>query len=255
MPSGELNLVCLMAGDGLSDEYVTRLYSMLTRHADRPFRLTCLTDRARTLPARVEAFDISSWPKHRPDMRITQLKLRLFEPGAIPFEEFFYMDVTQVIKGSMQPIWNFAETCEEPLVILQDWHHETVNSCFMRIRRDERLRVIYDTYASGKHYVVKLNGDQDYLNAVIEDKGLHSLVKHFPAPFIASYKNLRRLHRQDKGKAAQMLADAVIVKFHGTPRPHELLDTKYRWQEAFRSPGHALKDWRYLEKEIRGWWS
>ena len=73
MPSGELNLVCLMAGDGLSDDYVTRLHNMLSRHASRPFKLTCLTDRKRDLPAGVDSFDISSWPKHRADMRVTQL--------------------------------------------------------------------------------------------------------------------------------------------------------------------------------------
>jgi hypothetical protein len=255
MPNPELNLVCLMAGDGLSDDYVTRLNSMLSRFAARSFKLTCLTDRPRNLPAEVASYDISAWPKHRPDMRITQLKLRLFEPGAVPFKEFYYMDVTQVIKGSMNPIWNFAEASDEPLVILQDWHHDTVNSCFMRIAQDERLRVVYDTYASGKRYEVKLNGDQDYLNAVIEDKQLQHLVAHFPSTLIASYKNLRRINRKDKRKAAQMLEEAAIVKFHGTPRPHELLDPKYRWQEAFRSPGHAIKDWGYLAKEIEAWWS
>lgn len=255
MPTQELNLVCLMAGSGLSDDYVTKLHNMLNRFAARPFKLTCLTDRPRNLPKDVASLDISNWPKVRPDMRITQLKLRLFEPGVVPFEEFYYMDVTQVIKGSMETIWMFAEMQLEPLVILQDWHHYTVNSCFMRIRQDERLRVVYDTYASGKRYEVKLNGDQDYLNAVIDDKKLHDLVSRFPESFIASYKNLRRLNRKDKAKAAQLLQEAAIVKFHGTPRPHELLDPKYRWQEAFRSPGHALKDWGYLAKEIEAWWS
>lgn len=255
MPTQELNLVCLMAGDGLSDDYITKLYNMLSRFAARPFTLTCLTDRARQVPAQVATLDISSWPKHRADMRITQLKLRLFEPGAVPFEEFYYMDVTQVIKGSMNPIWNYADSCDEPLVILQDWHHDTVNSCFMRIRQDERLRTVYDTYASGKRYEVKLNGDQDYLNAVIEDKTLQELVAHFPSNLIASYKNLRRLNRKDKKKAVQLLQEAAIVKFHGTPRPHELLDPKYRWQEAFRSPGHAFKDWGYLVQEIDAWWN
>lgn len=249
-----LEIVCLLAGNGLPDVYVSRLYNMLLRFADRPFRLTCLTDRVRDVPSEVNQIDISGWPNIRPDMRVTQYKLRLFDSETIPFAEFYYIDVTVVLKASLEPIWRFAESRTESLIVINDWHHDTLNSCLLRIRADGTLNIIYDTYLTGKKYDVKINEDQDFIDAVIKEQQMQSRVTYFPDDLIVSYKHLRRMRRKDP-KAAQALLDgAPILKFHGLPRPHELLSSRYRIKEVLRSPGHALKDWGYLAREVKEWW-
>lgn len=249
----QVEVVCLMTGDALPNLYGERLYAMLSRHMGRPFGLTCLTDRPRPLPPEVRQVSIAGWPLLRPDMRPTQLKLRLFDGASAPFDEFFYMDVTLVLKSALAPLLDFADARPEPLAVRQDWYNDTFNSCVMRIRRSDALQAVYDDYAQGREYPVLLKGDQDYLTAVVRERGLAECVALIPPAHIASFKSLRQLWHRDPRRARRELDEACVLKFHGAPRPHEALSLGYRLRQALQAPRHALADARLAREIRRGW--
>lgn len=254
MSAGPLEAVCLLVGGGLPDTYVDRLYRMLVRHSPRSVRLTCLTDQPRPLLPEIVQHDISGWELFRPDMRKTQYKLRLFDALTPLYPEFWYFDVTLIVKGGLGRMFEFAERRPEPLVIVDDWHHATYNSCVMRIRPSASLQPIYDDYRAGKRYEVKLLGDQDYLSAVVHAHGLGGEVATFPSDEVVSYRGLRKLNRKDPSTARAALDRGAILKFHGTPRPHDLLTLSGRFQDALKAPGHFLRDYGFLAREIHEWW-
>ena len=254
MNSEPTRFLCLLTGSSLPEYYVDRLYRMLAKHTPGPFTLTCMTERERPFQEKVEQLDISGWKVHRPDMRPTQQRLRYFASETCPLDEFVSIDVTLVIKSSLAPMLDFANSRPEPLVIVDDWNRPTVNGSVMRVRRSDALRAIYDDYANGVRYPVDLIGDQDYIDAVIQAHKLNEHVAFFPEEQMVSFKKLRQIMHKDPAKAKAMLDKACILKFHGKPRPHELFDPKYHWQHALRHPKTALKDSKFLVKETDEWW-
>lgn len=186
----------------------------------------------------------------RDDMRPTQLKLKLFEGGGWPFDEFVYLDLTLITHAPLEPLWSALDAIPEPLAILTDWKWDTVNSCVMRIRRDPALAAIWKDYQSGKRYETRLNGDQDYLDASLKANGLSGKVGQIPRELIASYKELLRTNRLSRSKAKKAFEDSCIVKFHGSPRPHEIFEDAY-WRAAILSnPLKAIRDTRFLVQEL-----
>ncbi|MBI5707024.1 MAG: hypothetical protein HZC36_08555 [Armatimonadetes bacterium] len=254
MPEPGPEFVCLQVGEGLPDLYVERLYRMLQRHCPQPFRLTCLTDRERRFEEPIEQIEVEQDAAWRTEMRVTQHKLKLFRKGGWPYPEFFFLDTTLVIQSSLSPLLDFAQGRPEPLIAVDDWEWDTINTSVMRIRRDAGLAAIFSDFSLGKQYPVRLKGDQDFADAAIKANGLERLVATWPKGMVASYKGLRRLRRLHPTQASRKLAEAAILKFHGKPRPDQLADPGYwRWHLK-RSPIWGIRDWRYLSDEIERLW-
>lgn len=250
-----LDVLCVNVGESFGDIYVERLFNMLGRNVSRPFKLTCYTDRVRKLDSQIEQVDISGW-----GLQGTLPKLRLFDRESNPRERFLYLDVTLVIKRPLDPIIERCESAGKPMLLLQDWFYDCVNSCVMWIEPCDATQTVWDTYASGVKYEYKrrikrpMTGDQDFLDAVIADKGLQEHVGWLPNDEISSYRFLRNTFREDPVKAAKLVETARIIKYHGQPKPHELLDV---WQ-TLKKVGlkYPLRPhtWGYLRRETREWW-
>lgn len=254
MPQSGLEFVCLQVGDGLPDIYVERLYRMLQRQVSEPFRLTCLTDRERNFDEPVEQVSVTQDHAWRPDMRVTQHKLKLFREGGWPYADFFFLDTTLVVRSSLAPLIALARRRAEPLIAVADWEWDTINTSVLRIRRDPILAAVFSDYSFGKQYPVRLKGDQDFADASIKAHGLERLVSSWPKGMVASYKGLRRLRRLHPARAACELEGATILKFHGKPRPDQLADPHYwRWHLK-RNPLWGLRDRNYLAREIEELW-
>jgi hypothetical protein len=86
-----------------STDYVARLYSMVTRHMDRPFRFVCLTDRPQArMPPGVEAIRVSLPPK----LKGWWAKVNLWKPGL--FEgRVLYLDLDVLVVSSLAPVVDF----------------------------------------------------------------------------------------------------------------------------------------------------
>ncbi|MBV6491521.1 MAG: hypothetical protein KJZ62_08380 [Fimbriimonadaceae bacterium] len=254
-PERRREVVCVLVGSAFDDSYVDRLYGMLHSFADVPFRLSVVTEKERKFQSPVEQFVVGRQPYYRDDMRPTQVKLELFRGGGWPFEEFLYIDLSSLLTKDLRSIWEFADTRSEPLVCVNDWKYDTINTCVMRVRRDAGLACIYEDYAVGKRYDVRFNGDQDYADASLKNADRLNLVSLFPTSDIVTYKNLLRQHRFAPRKARRAYESACIVKFGGSPKPHQVFEADYWWRHCLRRPHLVLRDRRYLVDDLQKVWT
>lgn len=246
-------VVCLAVGNA-SEEYVIRLESMLRRHMPVPFDLACAVDRPLALPASIAQIDLSGSEPPRSGMRMTTYKLALYDRNRFPFDEFLYLDTSLVICRDMTPLLDFAYDCPTELIAVDDWNYDAYNTCVMRIRPGGVLAEIPKAYAEGVTYAQKHPGDQDFVTGFLHDRGLEAHIATWPKPLVASYKAARKLTKSDPEAAKRQLDEAVIVKFHGEPKMHQLLDPRYRLKEAVRKlrPWHP-NAWFWI-KELRQHW-
>lgn len=245
-----LNIVCVNCGTKYGNSYVDRLYLMTKRFLDIPFTFTCFTDQPINTTHPIIQIDCSSW-----GVNGWFTKLKLFDGHTIPYDSMLFMDVSLIIKAPLRQLIEFVLNQHKDFIVLHDWHYDCINSCVMWIKKGDITQTIWDMYASGMKYQTILQGDQDYINAVIKDKCLEKHIAYFPQEYIASYKDLLRTHRMAQEGAISMLEEAIIVKFHGHPKPHELLNPWLRFRHlTLRYPSHAVHDWSFLTKEIQEWW-
>lgn len=218
-----LHAVCVATGDAFDDIDIRRLYNMLRRHCPVPFTLHCMSDRARDVPAAVQVHQPRDWHElERPDMRQTTKKLRLFARDGLPASEFLYLDVSLVIRADMREMLAFAFGSPADLVIVRNWSQEGFNSSVMRIRTGA-LSMVYDAFRAGERHVQQVKGDQEFIYFSLQARNLLDRTATFPEGQIISYKATRRLCRKDPRRAASHLANATIVKFHGRPKPAQVL--------------------------------
>jgi hypothetical protein len=249
-----IQIVCLAAGDSIADEYLVRFTSMLDRHMPERFDLHCIVDRDRYLPPQFQRIDARGWPPPRQGMRMTTYKLSLFDADRLPFDEFLYLDLSLVIHRDMTPLLDFASRRTEELVVVKDWFYDAYNTCVMRIRPGGVLSQIPKAYESGSAYDQKHPGDQDFVSAIVKERHWEGSVATFPPETIASYKQARQIAKRNSAEAHRMLQEAVIVKFHGEPKMHQLLDPQYRLKEALKKgvPWHR-NAWFWVDELREAW--
>ena len=161
------------------------------------------------------------------------MKLGLFNPEWVEFPEFLYLDLTLVIRNDMRQLLEYAFRAPQDLVICASWYGSGWNSSVMRIRRGG-LSFVHDAFVAGESFDQHIPGDQDFIRAVILDRGEQARVTDFPRPMIVSYKQVEQASRQDPALARRMIDEATIVKFHGEPRMHEAFGPAYRFWRVRR---------------------
>jgi len=225
----QLYFVCLAAGDamdtrfGRADLYIDRLFRMLLRHVSQPFQLLCVTDKPRNVDLRITQVDCSQWTEIKTEMssrggKATRLKLGLFNPEYITLNEFIYLDLSLVIRANFQPLIEWMNGKDEDLLIVADWRYDGYNSCVMRIR-PRKLNFVYRDFCAGIKYPAKREGDQDFITGSIHAH--QASVATFPAELIQSFKDLCGAIVPLPMDPAEVMKDAVIVKFHGRPKMHD----------------------------------
>lgn len=243
-----------MAVGSLPDEHVLRLASMLRRTMPCPFELTCIVDRPRAFPEAIRTLDASQWPPPRPGMRVTTYKLGLYDPAKVPFREFLYLDTSMIIRADMTPLLEFAFAQPHDLVAVRDWNYEAFNTSVMRIRQTERLAEISKAYAAGECFPHRVPGDQDFVTAVLADRGFCDSITTFPDEMIACFGAARRLSKTDRRAGYAMLEKAVIVKFNGQPKMDDLISPRYRLRQAWetKNPFHR-RAWFWVKDAKELW--
>lgn len=229
--SRKIHFVCVATGDfyNRGELYINNLYSMLSKHVDNEFSLTCITDKKRNLENKIIQIDCSNWDELKaPGMRATTTKIGLFNPNYINLESFIYLDLTLVIQSNMTPLIKFMQSKEEPLIIIKDWFQDTYNSSVMRIK-PHQLQIIYDDFSSGIRYNQKTKGDQEFIYNTIKKHKIENKVSIIPEQFVSSFKFLLRKSLKDKEIANRMLKKSIIIKFHGKPKVHEIANPVYRF--------------------------
>lgn len=250
MSEGRVEIVCVNAGDKFPDYYVQRLYHMIERNFNRPFRLSCFTDRKRNISSEIEQIDIS---QHGETGFFN--KMLLYNTKETPYDEMFFMDISLVIIDDITHLVDHAKKLDSDLVAIIDWKRPVMNSCVQWIKKNDTTDAIWDFYKSDKNPEFRTRGDQEFTFDALKTMRLEDRLGYFPEDEIQSYKILRSANRRSVEEAKDLLKRAKIIKFHGVPRATEILDPWQRFLKvSLRYPQHAFKDWNFLVEEIREWW-
>jgi hypothetical protein len=246
----------MLVGDAYPDIYVHRLDRMLERRLSRPYRLHCIIDRPRRLPASVSVIDAREWSDvRREGMRITTTKIRLFDPQSVPFEEFLYLDLSVVIQRDLDCLLQYCDAKSEELVIVRDWHYDVFNTCVMRIRHCSELQSIYQAFVGGKTYPHRWHGDQDFVHACLLDYGHQDHVAFFDPDHVVSYRNLRFVNRNNETAAYEAMQRATIVKFHGRLKMHQILNPYHNFAGIrLKNFRHGSRDANFWTRELKAIW-
>lgn len=250
-----MHIVCINVGERYEDAYVDRLYRMCRRHFPLPFEFTCFTDRQRDVSPEIAQRRIEGW-----GLEGWWTKLKLFDRSVLP-GEFLFFDLDTIIIRDLSPLIQFArDHSGAHMVTLRDFTYGTLASAIMWVRPSELTEGIWNAYATGERFeelqrLQRSIGDQDFIWQYIKTRSLEDFVTFFPETWFLSYKHLRRLHASNRQACREKLNQALILCFHGEPRPHQVVDTwKSLWLLLRHKPLRVFSYWRFLEKEMRDWW-
>ncbi len=228
---------------------------MCRRHLPLPFEFVCLTDHPRNLSK-----EIIQKGAEKPALDGWWNKIRLFDRSLFS-DEFLFLDLDTIILKDLTPLIEFVrEHPESPLITLRDFTFGTLSSAIMWVRPNEVTEGIWRAFIKGEKFedlqrLRRSVGDQDFIWAYLNSRHLADKVTFFPEPWFVSYKKLRRLHASDRNAVREKLNQALILCFHGEPRPHQAVDP---WQSLWlllrHKPLRVFSYWRFLEKELREWW-
>jgi hypothetical protein len=144
-------------------EYVAKLYAMVDRWIDRPYRAVCLTDRPELIPTGVEALPIAKLAGFAPWSKLELINPIRQWPGRV-----LYLDLDSLVVG---PLGHLIDT-PAPFVITADPVGKTGRDSYGHaiVRRFNSSVMAWDggtqtdLYTNWKPKVAeRLSGDQDWI--------------------------------------------------------------------------------------------
>ena len=253
-PASEpLEVVTVQAGSRYPDLYVERLRNMVARHLPLPHRFVVWADRLagpspRRFGADIEARDLSGW-----GLPGTRNKLRLFDPEVGGIRPFFFLDMTLVIRKSLLPLVARGRSTRASLVAVQDWNYPTLNSSVMWINPDQHSAHVWESWlATGQHSWTK-RGDQNYVNEIFRTASPEALT-FWAKGQVVSYKTLRKRAAKDPAGALAAAERATILKFHGMPKPPDVLNLRAHPRSTVLRHPFRPRLWTFLADDIREHW-
>lgn len=195
-------VVCMKWGDAYSARDVNVLRSMVARNLSQPHEFICFTDNPDGLSPQVKARPLPAKFKSRGMWN----KIGLFKPGLLTAgETVLYSDLDVVAVAPLDPLVSdeAIRSCKR-----FDGSPTGFNSsviCF----RPEATHHIYNRFKSEWFVTRRFQNDQDWISHCCPD------APRFPDNLVVSFK-------RDMRKSCSVPRGAVIVAFHGKPKPHEV---------------------------------
>lgn len=258
MPSDHavLTVVTVQTGHRYPDLWVSRLAAMVARQVSEAHRFLIYTDRAEP-----DRFGAPSAPHQQLEVRDLEAgglrgffgKLRLFDQALTGRDPFLFLDSTLVIRSSLAPLIAIGRHSGASVTGVRDWNYPILNSSVLWCRPDAHTQAVWDSWQQGRYAGIAFPGDQNVIFHVFNEQAPAALA-YWPAGLVSSYKVLRKLTRRDPEAAQRQLEASCILKFHGRPKPEEVLHP-WRHPQAtiLRHPLHP-RLWSYLADEIRAHW-
>lgn len=187
----QIVICCVKWGDKYGPEYANILADMVARNCELPYQFWCFTDDPAGL---AEEIIVKPLPE---GLTGWWNKLALFRPDTFPPKtRVLYLDLDVVVVAGIEPLINTRG-------ITHDWLQGGYNSSVMVFDAGtyEEVWEYFEPSMSRLYH-----GDQDWLTEL-------GGWDYLPADWIASY----RLH-----SVTWPPAGAIIVAFHGEPKPHEI---------------------------------
>ncbi len=230
-PVDVVDCACVIHGDAYSWTYVEKLYNMIGRNLNQPFRFHVYTEAKRTVPAPWIKHELEPWPGFEGSKRAWWHKIQLFNP-AYHSGPMLYFDLDTVIVNSIdwipqlstQYFWAIKEfkSLWRPTI-------NTVNSSVMWWDTTKFSRVWQDFAQKNMINIARqYHGDQDYISAKIEAKRR----RFFDSNQILSWRwqahdggyNFKKRTSNNPGSGTKIDKTCSVLVFHGHPKPHEAND-------------------------------
>jgi hypothetical protein len=251
-----LTVVTVQTGHRYPDLWVSRLAAMVGRHLAEAHRFIVFTDRPE--PGR---FSPPASDHQRLDVRDLQGgglqgyfgKLRLFDQALTGPDPFLFLDTTLVIRASLAPLVQLGRHSAASVIGVRDWNYPILNSSVLWCHPDAHTQAVWTSWQDGRYADQSFPGDQNFIFEVFRQQAPAALA-YWPEGLVSSYKALRKLASRDARAAQQQLEASCILKFHGRPKPEEVL---HPWRHPRRTVlRHPLQPrlWGYLSEEIRSHW-
>ena len=253
MKSKQLQVVTVQLGNRYPDTWTIRLANMVARHLQEDHRFIIYTDkphraRFQTTPSPNQLIEVR-------DLEPGKLqgyfgKLRLFDQALTGTEPFLFLDNTLVIRNSISQLIEIGRKNDEHLTGVRDWNYPILNSSVMWVKPNSDTQDVWEAWRSGRHQDESFSSDQNFILRALKNEEL----AYWPEGVVCSYKNLRKLANRDRKQAELQLEGCRILKFHGNPKPSEVIT-------PWRHPVHTIlrnplkpRLWGYLAGEIKSHW-
>jgi len=228
---GPVDCACVIHGTAYDWVYVDKLYSMLNRNITRGVRLHVFTESDRTVPEPYVKHALKNWSGIGGPRKSWWYKMQMFDPDQF-HGRLLYFDLDVVILENID--W-MLQLDTRYFWACRDFRHHWrgawygINSSVMIWHTGMMAHVWQDFSSQNIHAVTKrFQGDQDYLNSIIDNK----IRRYLDQERIRSWRweikdggmdfKKRVYKRPDAGTIVPPNTDVMV--FHGRPKPHEIDD-------------------------------
>jgi hypothetical protein len=253
MDNHPLQVVTVQLGNRYPDAWTTRLANMVARNLQEHHRFIIYTDNPDR--ARFQTNSSSNQVIEVRDLEQGKLqgyfgKLRLFDQALTGPEPFLFLDNTLVIRSSIARLIEIGRNNDQHLTGVRDWNYPILNSSVMWVKPSNHTQEVWDAWTSGRYQDESFPGDQNFILRALQNEEL----AYWPEGIVCSYKNLRKLAKRDREEAKLRLEACTILKFHGNPKPSEVMHPwRHPMYTILRNP-LCPRLWTYLAIEIRAHW-
>lgn len=235
----EVNIICLKWGDKYSPDYVNKLYYMVKKSLQRPFKFYCITENSAGLLQNVNIL-----PLYDDSLTGWWHKLSIYRADFYGLSgTTLFLDLDIVITRSIDDLFDYKprKTCSIADKGGSKWN--VINSSVVRFEIGA-LNYVWEGFQYNHDWIMQnMHGDQDWLGLVVPS------VELFPESWVISYKKqcrakgwpflghfgewlMKREYLKPTGEAV-LPEEAKIVIFHGKPDPVDVMHAPYKqWKKA-----------------------
>lgn len=232
-----VNVICIRWGERYGAEYVNRLFHMVQRHLNRPFRFACLTDDTEGLEAGIETFPIPEIYVPSEKAVSPWRKLAIFAPklGDLRGKTLF-LDLDVVIVDQIDPFFDYADG----FTIIENWTQKGAgigNSSVFCFEIGQHSDVLEEYEQRREEVFQKFTNEQSFLSKHIEK------LNYWPQDWCQSFKFHAippwpmRLFRPPR-----LPQRCRILVFHGHPNPDEAILGIHRSWRKFYLPAPWISE-------------
>lgn len=232
MSAEQYNLIVLKWGTKYSPEYVINLYNSARAKCSKEFQFIVFTDNTVGLPKNLNWTFIKL-----PDWSLSAsgawwYKLEIFSKYNSIIGNNLYIDLDVVIIDDLFPFWEFEP---DKFRICRDFNrafirnYQNPNSSVMAWKNNDMHNLWVDFTKDIKATTKRFRGDQDFINAKIENKVF------WPDQWAISWKweawkggKINTTTYRSPESQTIIPTDTKILVFHGNPNPHECEDASIK---------------------------
>jgi hypothetical protein len=208
-------------GEEYSVEYANKLFSMVSRHTNRPLRFICFTEDRRGLHPEIAAHDLPHVELPSSHRTKPWRKIALWQsyPGGLE-GDFLFLDLDVVVTGSIDPFFDYEP--EATYCVIENWTQlgsGLGNTSVFRLRAGAHTEVYDALTADPAATVSKFRNSQTFASRTI------SRQVFWPPGWCVNFKrDLLPAWPLRFFKSAPIPERARVVCFTGHPYPHEARD-------------------------------